>query len=142
MSILVVVADASRARILSTREDPGELYEVEDLVHPESRQREQDLVAEGMGSDSGGYGRQLMGHENAAHEREADIFAKELCDLIDKRRQHEKLRRVYLVAAPHFLGLLRARLSKQCTSLVSDEVAKNLVTHSLEDIRSHLPKRL
>ena len=144
MPIAVIVADASRARILATREDPGELYELEDLVHPESRLREQELVADGTGSgsDSGGHGMHSMGHEKAAHDRQAEIFAKELSSALDKLHRRQQLRRVYLVAAPGFLGLLRASLSKQCTSLVAGEVGKNLVTHKLEEIRAQLPKRL
>ena len=144
MPVSVIVADASRARILSTRDTPGLLSEIEDMVHPESRLREQDLVADGSGSgsDSGGHGKHSMGHEKAAHDRQADIFAKTLCEHIDKLHRREKIHRIYLVAAPSFLGSLRARLSKQCASLVAGEVSKNLVTHSIEDIRAHLPKQL
>lgn len=144
MPVSVIVADASRARILSTRDTPGELSELEDLVHPESRLREQDLVADGSGSgsDSAGHGKHSMGHERAAHERQAELFARELCEQIDRLHRSEKIHRIYLVAAPAFLGMLRARLSRQCASLVAGEVSKNLVTHSLQDIRAHLPKQL
>ena len=144
MSISVIVADASRARILSAEDNQSSLLETEDLVHSESRLREQDLVADGTGSgtDSGGYGMHSMGHEKAAHARQAEIFAAELCERIDGIRQRGALRRIYLVAAPEFLGLLRANLSKQCTVLVAGEVGKNLVTRSLEEIRGHLPKNL
>ncbi len=144
MPISVIVADASRARILSARDRADELSEVEDLVHPESRLREQDLVADGYGSgsDSGGQGKHSMGHEKEAHDRQAEIFAKQLCDRIDKLNRREKIHRIYLVAAPGFLGLLRANLSKQCASLVAGEVKNNLVTHSLSDIRAHLPRQL
>jgi len=144
MPVSVIVADASRARILSTRNSPGHLSEFEDLVHPESRLREQDLVADGSGSgsDSGGHGKHSMGHEKAARVREAETFAREICEQIDRQHRREKIHRIYLVAAPAFLGLLRARMSKQCASLVAGEVSKNLVTHSLQDIRAHLPKQL
>lgn len=144
MPVTVIVADASRARIFSTRDTPGELSELEDLVHPESRLREQDLVTDGSGSgsDSGGHGKHSMGHEKAAQAREAELFAREVCERIDKLHRREKIHRIYLVAAPAFLGLLRSLLSKQCASLVAGEVSKNLVTHSLQDIRAHLPRQL
>lgn len=144
MPVSVIVADASRARILSTRDAPGQLTELEDMVHPESRLREQDLVTDGSGSgsDSGGHGKHSMGHEKAAHDRQAELFAKELCEHLDKLHRREKIHRLYLVAAPAFLGLVRSRLSKQCASLVAGEVSKNLVTHSLEEIRAQLPKQL
>ena len=144
MTISVIVADASRARILSTGDTLDQLSEIEDLVHPESRLREQDLVTDGYGSgsDSGGPGKHSMGHEKEAHERQAEIFAKELCARIDQLSRRQKIHRIYLVAAAGFLGLLRANLSKQCASLVAGEVNKNLVTHDLSDIRAHLPRKL
>jgi len=144
MSICIVVADSSKARILSAESGDGPLIDSSDYIHTESRLREQDLVADGSGSgnDSGGYGKHSMGHEKAAHQQQVEIFANELCSEIDKLRANSDLRRIYLVAAPKFLGLLRSSLNKQCTELLVGEVSKSLVNHSIEDIRSHLPKRL
>ncbi len=144
MSICIVVADGSRARILSAQSGSGPLQDERDYIHSESRLREQDLVAgeTGSGNDSGGYGKHSMGHEKATHQRQAEIFAHELCGEIEKVRQSSDLRKIYLVAAPKFLGLLRNNLSKQCTDLLFVEVNKDLVNHSIEDIRSHLPNSL
>jgi hypothetical protein len=74
MSICVVVADSSKARILLAENGHGALIDDRDFVHPESRLREQDLVSDGTGNetDSGGYGKHSMGHENAAHRRHAE----------------------------------------------------------------------
>ncbi len=76
------------------------------------------------------------------YQRQAEIFAHSLGSELDKIRQCSNLHRIYLVAAPKFLGLLRTGLSKQCTELLVVEVNKDLVNHRIEDIRSHLPKRL
>ena len=144
MSIIVVVADSSKARILVTESGRGALTDDRDFVHPESRLKEQDLVSDGTGNeiDSGGYGKHSMGHENAAHRKHAEAFADELCVEIDKLRRNSDLHKIYLVASPKFLGLLRSSLSKQCTELLAGEINKDLVNHSIEDIRSHLPKIL
>jgi protein required for attachment to host cells len=144
MSICIVVADSSKARILTAERGDDPVIDSSDYIHTESRLREQDLVADGSGSgsDSGGYGKHSMGHEKAAHQQQVKIFANELSDEIDKLRANSDLRRVYLVAAPKFLGLLRGSLNKQCTELLVGEVSKSLVNHSIEDIRSHLPKHL
>lgn len=144
MSICVVVADSSRARILVAESGSSPLVDQKDFIHPESRLKEQDLVSDGSGSesDSGGFGKHSMGHEKAAHQKQAEAFAHELRDEIDKLRRTSDLRRIYLVASPKFLGLLRSSISKQCAELLSGEVNKDLVDHSIEDIRSHLPQRL
>jgi len=144
MPILVLVADGSRARFLRAEDGGSPLVETGDFVHPESRLRQQDLVSSGSGSgrDSGGYGMHSMGHENAAHRRQPEAFARELCDEIDRLRGKGSLYRIYLIAPPAFLGHLRAALNKQSEDLVAGEIDKELVTASLDDIRSHLPKRL
>lgn len=144
MSICVVVADSSRARILVAESGNSPLVDEKDFIHPESRLREQDLVSDGSGSesDSGGFGKHSMGHEKATHQKQAEAFAHELRDEIDKLRRTSDLRRIYLVASPKFLGLLRSSINKQCAELLAGEVNKDLVEHSIEDIRSHLPKRL
>ena len=144
MSICIVVADNSKARILSAQSADSPLQENRDYTHSKSRLREQDLVADGAGSgkDSGGYGKHSMGHENVALQHQADTFARGLCVEIENIRQHGDLRRIYLVAAPKSLGLLRNHLNKQCTELLAGDVNKDLVEHSIEDIRGHLPRRL
>ncbi len=144
MSICVLVADSSKARIMLAQAGRGPLIDDRDFIHSESRLREQDLVADGSGDDSdpGGYGKHSMGYETAKHKRQTEIFARELSGEIDKLRQRSGLHKIYLVAAPKFLGLLRKSLSNQCTELLAGEINKDLVNHGLEDIRGHLPKYL
>jgi protein required for attachment to host cells len=144
MSICVLVADSSKARFFSAPDGHSDLQQDRDMSHSDSRLKEQDLVANGVGSasDAGGYGKHLMGHENAAHQRQAEMFANELSSELDKTRQSNGLLRIYLIAAPRFLGLLRESLSSQCTALLTSEINKDLVNHNIKDIRSHLPTHL
>lgn len=144
MSICVLVADGSKARILSALSGNSPLRDDKDFIHSDSRLKEQELVADGVGSgrDSGGYGKHSMGHENAEHQRQAEIFARGLCSEVEKIREKSDLHRIYLIAAPKMLGLLREGLSKQCTELLAGEIGKDIVSHSIDDIRAHLPKQL
>ena len=144
MSICVVVADSSKARFLIAESIDSPLLDQRDFVHPESRLREQDLVTDGAGSgsDSGGHGKHSMGHEKTALQKQAADFAQELGREIEKLRAAGGLYRIYLVAPPKFLGLLRTQITKSCAALVADEITKDLVKHSIDDIRSHLPRRL
>ena len=144
MSICIVVANSSMAKFMLTEDSRSPLVEQEEYVHPQSRMREQDLVSDGSGSgsDSGGPGMHSMGHEQAARKREAETFARDIGDAIEKLRRKTDLRKIYLVAPPKFLGLLRSSVSKQCQELLRGEINKDLVKHSATDIRSHLPKKL
>lgn len=144
MTILVVVADASRARIFSAADKVAALTETNDLVNTASRLRDQDLVADGHGSgvDSTGHGKHTMGHENDAHKHQASEFSRQLADEIERERGAGALLRIYIIAPPAFLGLIRADLTKASSELVQDTINKDLVKHSIDDIRSHLPKLL
>ena len=144
MSICVVVANSSKAKLLLAENSVSPLVEEGEYGHPESRLREQDLVSDGSGSgnDSGGPGMHSMGHEQEARKREAEAFAREMALEIEKLRRKTDLRKIYLVAPPKFLGLLRDSINKQCQDLVHGEINKDLVSHSSEDIRAHLSKQL
>lgn len=144
MSICVVVADGSRARLLLAEHGDSALIECSDLVHPESRLRQQQLVSDspGSGNDSGGYGSHSMGHENTAHRKQEADFARELSSEIDRLCDENRPHRLYLVAPPRFLGELRGCLSKQSSALLAGEIDKNLVKHGIDEIRAHLPKRM
>jgi len=144
MSIWILVADSSKARILSADDRTAPLTELKDLIYPEGRLREQDLVTDGSGAGNGtsGNGTHSMGHEKDAHQHEVKKFARELCVELDRAAQGKDVRKIYLIAAPRFLGLLRQGLSKPCAEKVVGEISKDLVNHSVADIRKHLPKAL
>jgi len=133
MSICVLVADSSKAKILVAESGQDPLVEHKLLDHPEGRLREQDLVTDGSGGE---------GYEGEARQHEAAGFAGEICAELDRLRRTSELHRIYLVAPPKFLGLLRSALSQQCSELLAGEINKDLVNHTIDDIRSHLPKRM
>ncbi len=142
MGVYVVVADSARARILSGEAGSGPLTEDNDLVHPESRLRQQDLVSDASGSEAGGFGNHSMGHEKLARDHAADNFARQVVAEIEKIHRRGELGRLYLVAAPRFLGMLREHLGKSCRDRVAGEINKDLVQHGIDDIRDHLPRQL
>lgn len=139
-SIWVVVADSSRARFFTAEKPDSELVETETLAHPEARMHEGDLV-----SDRSGRGRGIghdMGHESAAKEEENIHFAARVCEKLEAARNSGDINRIYMVAEPKFLGLLRKHCSAPLQKLIEEEIAKNLATQGLDDIRRQLPKRL
>ncbi len=141
MKTWVIAADSSRARILAAENVKGQLVEVEDLVHPEARLREQGLGSDAPGRsfDSAGQGRHAMGKEHDAKQQEAIRFAKRVCETLTTARNEGRFEKLYIVAAPAFLGLLRDCLDPTTQSLVAGEVDKNLAGHTVKEIRQHLP---
>lgn len=144
MSIWIVAADSSRARFFSTDSPTGPLKEVQDLVHPEARIRPRDMASDEPGAvyDRMGQGRHPMGQAVDPKEQEAIRFAKEVCRRLDGARSAGEFDKLYVVAAPAFLGVLREAMSEPTRRLVAGEISKNVAVHRPEEIRGHLPRRL
>jgi len=142
--IWVVVADEAKARVLSTNKSTEPLVTVDELISSEATMAEQDLVSDkpGRSFDSNGQGRHAMGNKTNPKEQVTIRFAKELADYLETNRQRKAYIKLLIVAAPHFLGLLRKELSKGVSELVSLEVDKNLTAQAPEKIREHLPQYL
>jgi len=141
----VVVADSSRARIFKAESAHGPLQELATLAHPEGRLHAQELTSDlpGRAFDSSGLGgRHAMEQNIDPKENEALKFARQVAEHLENGQSENQFARLVLVAAPKFLGHLRQNLSDRVVALVSQEIDKNLVQQSAEDIRRHLPERL
>jgi protein required for attachment to host cells len=140
MSTWILAADNSRARIFAADKAAGSLHEIQTLAFPEGRLHEGDLTTDkgGRGHDpmAGAHG--INGEE--AHKQEnADRFAGLVCETLETARNKGELQKLYVIAAPAFLGMLRKHQSHSLRHLIAGEVDKNLTTHSPETIRKSLP---
>lgn len=144
MTTWILVADSGKATLFHYDKPNAALVELRSLTHPDSRKANRELSdsAPGRAFDSYGTGRHAMGKEAQGKEREAEKFAAELGELLNKGAHTQAFHKLYIVAAPGFLGRLRTHLDHQTQALVVAEISKNLVGHQPQDIRSHLPKYL
>lgn len=143
-STIVLVADSAQARLFTLKSASSKLNEFETLVNPESRLHEQDLTSDLPGKDSGRGGAGGHAYQNQTEPKEQLTidFAKRVAKRLEKARAGNEIKRLLIVSAPGFLGQLRNQFSGQIAKLVSFELAKNLTTHSVDEIRQHLPKYL
>lgn len=146
MSIWVVTADASRARFFEAQAARGPLQELQDLVHPGSRLHEHDLVSDSPGAgrsraQGGGVGHSV-GHEEDASGEERERFAREVAGALRKAREKGRFQRLHLLAAPRFLGALRAHLDAATRELVASEHDVDVTTETADQLRARLPERL
>ena len=116
------------------------LLEIEDLVHPEGRMHEGDLVSDSPGSDGGttGQGRHVIDDETSAREQQNIDFATQIAHRLERGRKEDAFDELVLIAPPAFLGILRNRLSKTLMERVSLEIDKNLVKQSAATIAEHV----
>ncbi|MCB1785034.1 MAG: host attachment protein [Chromatiaceae bacterium] len=141
--IWVVVADASRARIFTASKPADGLTEVETLSNPEGRLHEGDLVSDRGGRISAGEGaRHGYGAGSSAKDETINRFAATVCKHLERGRNSRAFGKLYVVAAPQFLGMMRKHQSDPLRGLISDEIATELTTQSAERIRAQLPEFL
>jgi protein required for attachment to host cells len=133
----LLVANRSRARLFEVPRDGAEPVEVADFVHPAGRAHERDLVTEGQGRFHG------RGEREQAHSAmpnvdvsraEAERFAEQLRDHLEQARTHERFGKLWLMAAPQFLGILRDKLTKGVAKEVDLDVGKDVTMEAPRDI--------
>lgn len=142
--IWVVVADATCARIFSAANRSAELIEQKDLLHTVSRAPSSSLTSDRSGRDTDiqHTGSHTMGHEKSIKKQELHNFAREIGQLLEHHRQKNHFYRLYVMASPQLLGLLRQELHHETQEMIAGEKDINLVKETLSTIRNHLPKCL
>lgn len=136
--IWILVADSAHARILSATARTAMPTEITRMEHAESRLKESELTSDQPGRSheplDQGHGMQ----ETKAREQEEKAFAAEIIKTLDKARQSGQFDSLILVASPHFLGVLRQRLTGPLEKSVIQSVDKNLVNESESVIHQHI----
>lgn len=143
-TIWVVAANSAGAVIWQADGRRGPLRQQQVLVHPEARQHNEDLVTDQPGRvfDSAGEGRHATDYGTSPKNHEADVFARELIDTLAQARAEGRFDRLYVIAAPAFLGRLREQYPEPLRQALAGEIDKNVVREDADAVRAQLPERL
>ena len=136
----IVVANASRARIMA-RDRPGEpLMQREDRVHPASRQHprqaERDLPGQSIAGRSG------LAPRTDARTRARQSFAHELAECLQDHHQHNSMGDLVVYASNPFMGTLIAQLDAQLQRRVRLHEAVDMTNWPLAQIEARLQRDL
>ena len=154
MSLRIVVADEANASIydLERRSDllPGRgiLQVTGSLSDPAAHLHNRDFNSDRpgrkddhaalTGARRGATAHHGVGNGASPREREAALFAARIAAHLDQDRARGMPEALVLVAAPHFLGLLRQALPASLRHRVTNEIHKDLVHEPPEHLQSHL----
>lgn len=140
----ILTANGGKARIFSAESATSPLAEIATITHPESRLRAKELASDrpGRAFDTAGVGRHAMSSQVDAKEQEQIRFAREIADRLERGRVERGFERLVVVAAPGFLGHLRASMAEPLQALVSTELDKDYTELSAGELRAHLPERI
>jgi protein required for attachment to host cells len=138
----VVVADAARARLFKAT-GFGKLAELEDMANPYERRESRNLASDepGRGPRTSSFGHHTASHsvaEDNPKAIESARFAKDIATRLEDARQQKALGRVFITAAPQFLGQLRDALPAPTAQRVCGSLAKDLSKHDIQKIAEAL----
>lgn len=136
----ILVANSSLARIFQAQNN-HDLKEIQQLTHPESRMYVHDLVSDkqGRGFESSNANRHPMEPTTSPKEVEFATFAKELSAHLSLAHNEGKFTKLYIAAGPHFLGLLREKISAATIHLIAGQIDKDITHLEAKQIRAHFP---
>jgi protein required for attachment to host cells len=148
--IWILVADASRARLLVVGGPEQPLVEQQALVHPASRARDSEIYSDRpgrvaqahVGPHPGHGSRSSMEPGTSAHDVEHQHFARQVADALQRGLNEHAYTRLVVVASPSFLGLLRKEMSPQVSRLVSTTLDKDYTLCGLDELERHLKEHL
>lgn len=141
--ILVLAADRGHARLFSIAHNQEELQELSDLVNADARRPANSLVSDrqGRGLNRERGSRAALGRENLQNDS-AHQFAHRVATLIASKLARSSIERLFIIADPEFLGMLRIELRAHKLAVPVRCITKNVTRTSSQRIRSYLPKRL
>ena len=149
MSTRILIADQSEARFYDLEGIKGPLRLIGKLADPNARLHDRDFKsdrpgrvfdhASASGKRRGATAHHATGGERTPREHEAHLFAQRIARELDTARQENRYDRLIVMAAPTFLGMLRAALPKAVSAAVVAEVPKDLVHGPESAVLAHLP---
>jgi protein required for attachment to host cells len=138
----IIAADSSRARILQVTDRDEHLQEIDDLLNPEGRVHDRELISDAHPRFHGTRGPGSDREEPSAAEHATELFAKRVGEYLDKARTAQRYDRLHLIAAPKFLGQLRKELGKEVQKLVAEELPKDLSWLNAREIQQSLARNM
>jgi protein required for attachment to host cells len=138
-NVWVLVCDAAKARVFEIRDGDPTWHAIELVLHEGSRSKASELVGGRSGTRSS-EGRSV--HHNALapasspKEVEKDGFAHTLAKTLDQAMRSARFRKWVLVAPPHFLGLMKEKLTSELEKhllTTLDKDFNNLGVHELSE---------
>ncbi len=142
--IWVLAADSAQAVVYTSTGGRAGLSEHRRFDHQDSRKHDRELTTDlpGRAFDSAGQGRHAMEQPTDPKKHEAESFARELGEYLHKACANGDCDKLYVVAPPAFLGLLREQYSKPVQQALNSEIGRHLASLKPDELRSHLPEYL
>lgn len=139
--LYVLVADQAHARLYESPSLLEPLNEIEDFSNEVARHHEHDLVSDAQGRSSSpgnSYSHHPLGKENEARVQHLDHFARVVMAELEKLLYNVNDAKLYLIAPPKFLGVLRKHLGHSVQKALVGELDKDITDCSPAKIVAYI----
>jgi protein required for attachment to host cells len=133
----IVVADAKQARVYGTSALEGEWWLVKALAPRPAAGLNAHEHRPGNSAHEGRYAAPFAPHTPPPDVEETH-FADEIAKVLERGRVDHTYLRLYLVAPPHLLGLIRAGLSPTTLEMVRRSLDQELTHYPVDDVARRL----
>ena len=149
MHLRIVVANQSEADFYDVERISDALRPVVKLTDPKAHLHDRDFNSDRPGrvfdhasgpGRRGGSSHHSTGGERTPRRLEAAAFAARIAEELEQSHRSGHFDRLIIMAGPSFLGLLRKAIPESVRGSVVAEIPKDLIRHSSEDIRTHVPR--
>ncbi|HEY8272003.1 MAG TPA: host attachment protein [Pseudobdellovibrionaceae bacterium] len=137
MKTWVAVMNRTEARFFEINEkEKNKLKLLKKVANPRGRLKNSEINADrpGVNKFSFAYSQTSLTKPQKPTDRVAQIFAKDVSEELERGFNAHLFQNLILVAEPHFLGKIRAALSKKTFETVSSTLPKDLVHVSDHDL--------
>jgi protein required for attachment to host cells len=138
----VLVADGARARIFVKKYKKVDHVMGQDFVGENLRESELGTEKPGRGYESSNPTRHAYQPRTDWHQFQKQLFAKELCDIIEKADENSEFDELIIISPPKTLGDIRGHLGKQTLSKITAEIPKDITKLSEHELASFLEREL
>ena len=123
----ILVANSSEAKIFSAEKITQEWKLLKEFSHPESREKDTEIVADKFGSypNIGTSGSSSYTEATDPQETEIENFARQLAHELNHGRTQNLFHKLVLVAPPRFHGMLNKHCDPHVLNLVINRLEKN-----------------
>lgn len=135
----ILVANASLARLYENLGPNKGLKLVKELIHPESRLKNSELVTDRPGSmAASGNGQGAKQPQTLPKDHQAKVFAHELAQELYQGRTRNAYGRAIVMAPPAFMGMLNGVIDHPTAQLITDRFEKDYTKSPEPQIREKL----
>ncbi|MCH9610521.1 MAG: hypothetical protein SP1CHLAM42_05880 [Chlamydiales bacterium] len=138
--VWIVVANRTKVRVFRA-ENTHKLVEIKTLDYQDGHKHARDLNSDRQGRNNNrlGYGIDTIEAKTNVETKESVRFATEIAAMLDDGYKNQSFERLYLIANPPFVSIIKDALNTPITKLIQSEVHKDVTRARSEEVREYLP---